>query len=75
MLKIVYDHYRIAEVNHRIKELEDLMSIQMNNNDLMKFHDDWLFCLLCQKKQPSWEFKLTRYYGRVKKHPDLVHHP
>ncbi len=73
ILKIIYDHYKIADVNHRIKELEDIMSLRMTNNDLFKFHDEWLFCLLVQKIQPNWEFKLTRYYGQVKKHPDLEH--
>ena len=23
--------------------------------------------------QPSWDFKLTKYFGQIKKHPDLVH--
>ena len=49
------------------------MSLKMHNNDLVKFHDDWLFCLLCQKIRPNLEFKLTRYYGQVKQHPDLGH--
>jgi len=65
ILKIIYDHYKIAEVNRRIKELK------MHNDDLVKFHDDWLCCLLCQKIRPNWEFKLTRCYGQVKKYPDL----
>ena len=73
ILNIIYDHYKIADVNHRIKELEDLIGLKMQNNDLIRFHDDWLFCLLCQKIHPNWEFKLTRYYGQVKKHPDLEH--
>ncbi len=73
ILKIIYEHYKIADVNHRIKELEDIMSPKMHNNDLFKFHDERLFCLLVQKIQPNWEFKLTRYYGQVKKHPDLEH--
>ena len=49
------------------------MNIKMHNNDLVKFRDGWLYCLLCEKIQPNWEFKLTRCYGQVKKHPDLVH--
>ena len=65
ILKVIYDHYKIAEVNRRIKELK------MHNDDLVKFHDDWLCCLLCQKIRPNWEFKLTRCYGQGKKYPDL----
>ncbi len=73
ILNIIYEHDMIVDVNHRVKELEDLKGLKMQNNDLVRFHDDWLFCLLCQKIRPNLEFKLTRYYGQVKKHPDLEH--
>jgi len=73
ILKIIFDHYKIGDINHRIKEMEDIMSLKMINNDLFRFHDEWLFCLMVQKLEPTWEFKLTRYYGQVKKHPELEH--
>ena len=44
LLKSIYVLYMIGEINNRIKELEGLMAVEMDGNDVMKFHDELNFC-------------------------------
>ncbi len=37
---LIYDYYQIGEINHRIKETEDLLNCHMVGSDLRKYHDE-----------------------------------
>ncbi len=73
ILKTIHDHYKIGEINHRMEELRDRIAIEMEGDDLVRFHDDVFFCLMCQKIQPNLDFKLTKYDNQVGRHPELQH--
>ena len=40
LLLMIYSQYRVTEVDNNILDLEDLISVKMNGDDLMRFHDE-----------------------------------
>ena len=41
ILLMIYDHYRVTEVDNNILDLEDLIAVKMVGDDLRRFYDDW----------------------------------
>ena len=63
MLFLVYEQYRISEVDGALLGLEDIMLVRLHNDDLRNFLYDWENVLAAIADQPSDDVLETRPFS------------
>ena len=66
MLFLVYEQYRISEVDGALLGLEDLMHVRLHNDDLRNFLYDWENVLAAIADQPSDDVPETFFKQQLK---------
>ena len=71
ILLMIYNYFRVAEVDNNILDLEDLIAVKMVNDDLRRFYDEWEMTLTGIRKMPDGEWLETLFKSQIKGHPEL----
>ena len=71
ILLMIYNHFRVTEVDNNILDLEDLIAVNMNNDDLRRFYDEWEMTLTGIRKVPDEDWLETLLKSQIKGHPGL----
>ena len=58
---LIYEHFRLSEVEGSLLEFEDLMSVELKGDNLVAFENDWDMHLSGIKTVPS-EYVLETLY-------------
>ena len=67
MLFLIYEQYRISEVDGALLDLEDLLHVRLHNDDLRNFLNDWEHVLTGMRQLPDEELLETLFRNQLDK--------
>ena len=71
ILLMIYDYFRVTEVDNNILDLEDIIAIKINNDDSRRFYGEWEMTLTGIRNMPDEEWLETLLKSQIKGHPGL----
>ena len=66
---MIYDRFRVTEVDNNILDLEDLIVVKLNGEDLRRLYGEWDMTLTGIRKMPDDEWLETLFKSQIKGHP------
>ena len=70
-MMMIYNHFRVTDVDNNILDLEDLIAVKMNSDDLLMFYGEWEMTLTGIRKMPDEDWLETLFRSQIKGHPGL----
>jgi hypothetical protein len=74
ILLLLYQHYKISEVDGQMLDFQDLVAVHMVGEELRRFMNDWEMTLTGMRKLPEEDVLETLFRRQIQRHPGFREH-
>ena len=74
ILLLLYQHYKISEVDGQMLDFQDLLAVHMVGEELRRFMNDWEMTVTGMRKLPEEDVLETLFRRQIQRHPGFREH-
>ena len=74
VLWLIFEFYKVADVEGGINSMRDLLSVAMRGDNLTAFMNDWETTIMNMKTQPDEVMLTALFFQQIHRHPGLRDH-